>query len=60
MILINEKIIYESKILLKNSDLSIKEISNIFGYSEATHFTYFFKKYSGLTPSEFKKLKNNF
>lgn len=43
-------------LLLKNHDLSIKEISSIVGYEDAYHFSKSFKKYYGLAPAEYKKL----
>ena len=54
---ISDRIIYESKILLELSDLSIKQISNLFEYSEATHFTFFFKKKTGMTPKQYRQEK---
>ena len=52
---ISDKILLESKILLKETSLSIKEISYIFGYSEPNHFSAFFKKKTKMLPSEYKK-----
>ena len=52
---ISDKILSESKILLKETSLSIKEISYIFGYSEPNHFSAFFKKKTKMLPSEYKE-----
>lgn len=41
--------------LLKNSNLSIKNISEICGFSDAVYFASCFKKHFGLTPSEYQK-----
>lgn len=49
-----EKIIEEAKILLKESQMTIKEISDLFGYSEPTHFSYFFKKKTNILPSKYR------
>lgn len=46
--------IEESKKLLLNTDLSIKEIAYSVGYSSANHFTKVFKKQEDMTPSQFK------
>ena len=40
---------------LENSDKNINEISNIVGYENALYFSRLFKKYTGMTPSEYKK-----
>ncbi|WP_172280155.1 helix-turn-helix domain-containing protein [Chryseobacterium sp. LAM-KRS1] len=52
---ITEKSIDEAKILLRESNLSIKEISNLFGYSEPTHFSHFFKKNTKMSPKEYRE-----
>ena len=44
-----------AKSLIKNTSLSIKEISIRCGYSEPNHFSRFFKQHTGLTPSAFRK-----
>jgi len=53
---ISERILQEAKILLKQTDLNVSEISYALGFSEATHFNNFFKKHTRLTPSKFQKL----
>ena len=40
---------------LENSDKNINEISNIVGYENALYFSRLFKKYTGMTPTEYKK-----
>ena len=44
-----------AKSLLKNTALSVKEISYRLGYGEPTHFNRFFKKHENLTPLEYRK-----
>ena len=44
-----------AKQLLQNSQLSIWQISNRLGYSNSTQFTNFFRKHTGITPSDFRK-----
>lgn len=53
--LLKERLITESKILIKVSDLSIKEISYHLGFSDPAFFGRFFKQQTGLTPAEFQK-----
>ena len=55
--IINERIMLEAKRLLLYSDLSNDEISSELGYKEASHFSKFFKKHSGVSPKLFKKTK---
>ena len=38
-----------------NSNKNINEISNIVGYDNSLYFSRLFKKYTGLSPSEYKK-----
>jgi AraC-like DNA-binding protein len=52
---INELKIRESKRLLKNSKLSLIEISTRLGFSSQSYFHIVFKKQTGITPQEFRK-----
>ena len=51
---ITEKTLDQAKALLTHSNASIKEIGYQLGFSELAHFSNFFKKNTGLTPSAFK------
>lgn len=53
--IIHERLLMESKSMLKYSGLDISEISYRLNFLEPTHFTRFFKKLSGTTPNEFRK-----
>ncbi|GAB6928442.1 hypothetical protein JCM10914A_24250 [Paenibacillus sp. JCM 10914] len=44
---------------LRHTDLSIAEIGEKTGYSNASTFTTTFKKYSGVSPSEYRKAQDN-
>lgn len=44
------------KELLKYGEMSLSEISYVMGYSSVAHVSNQFKKVTGMTPSEFKKL----
>lgn len=52
---ISERMISTAKALLKNTNLSSKEIGYRLGYSEATHFSRFFKKHTQLSPGDYRK-----
>ena len=52
---IHDVLIIEIKRFLMNTTLSAKEISYKTGFEEVTNFVKYFKKYSGMTPSQFKK-----
>lgn len=52
--IITEQIILESKRLLIHEVMSIKEISYAVGFEEPNNFTKFFKKYTGISPNQFK------
>ena len=49
--------VQKSKILLKNIDYKIHEISDMVGYKNSKHFTKNFKKFEKITPMEFRVLK---
>ena len=51
--LINERIILEAKRLISHGELTIKEIAYHLNYEDYSYFSRFFKKNTGLTPSEF-------
>ncbi|MED4229345.1 helix-turn-helix transcriptional regulator [Neobacillus cucumis] len=48
----------ESKILLQQPEISLKEIANRLGYKNLSHFSRQFKRWTGLNPSEFRKKTN--
>lgn len=56
---INEKTISMAKSLLKNSSLSIKEITNAIGFAETAHFINFFKKQTGISPTVYRRDSKN-
>lgn len=53
--IIRERIILEAKRLLLYTDLSISEVAYELGFEESAHFSRFFKKMQGESPSRFKK-----
>lgn len=52
--IIAERILQESKILLKHSKWSVAEIAYALGFTEVTHFNNFFKKHVLLSPLKFR------
>ena len=56
--LVRNEIINSAKIFLQN--LSIKETAFELGFEEPNHFSAFFKKYTGMTPSQYQSKKYNF
>ncbi len=55
--MINERILLEAKRLLLYSDKTAEEIAFDLGYKDSGHFSKFFKKHEGFSPSIFKKNK---
>ncbi len=54
---IAQRIIKEAKALLLHSNWGIGEIGYCLGFEHASNFNIFFKKHTGLPPSQFKKLQ---
>ena len=52
---IRNRILLEAKRLLINLDLTIAEIAYRLNFNDNSYFTKFFKKYTGVTPEEFRK-----
>lgn len=57
LMVINERIVLEAKRLLLYSNKSTDEIALELGYKDGGHFSKFFKKQEGQTPSVYKKTK---
>lgn len=54
--LIGERILQESKILLRHSSWNVSEIAHALGFAEVTHFNNFFKKHAQTTPLKFRSV----
>lgn len=54
---INHKKVEEAKFLIKNSDYSLAEISDILLFSNQSHFNKVFKELTGMTPHSYKNKK---
>ncbi len=55
---INEEFLLESKRLLVRTDWRISKISIALGFREPHHFSAFFKKHEGMTPSGFRLIQS--
>ena len=55
--IIRRRILLEAKRLLINSTQNINEIAWHLSFEDNSYFSKFFKKYEGITPEEFRKLK---
>jgi len=53
---IAERLVQESKILLRHSKWSVAEVAYALGFTEATHFNNFFKKHTGSSPTGFRNV----
>jgi AraC family transcriptional regulator, transcriptional activator of pobA len=54
--IIAERVLQESKILLKHSNWQVGEIAYALGFTEVTHFNNFFKKQIQMSPSTFRNI----
>jgi AraC-like DNA-binding protein len=52
--IISGRLIQEAKILLRQTTLNVSEIAYTLGFEETAHFSNFFKKHTGTSPSNFR------
>jgi AraC family transcriptional regulator, transcriptional activator of pobA len=52
---ISEKIVAEAQAILSRSGASVQEVAYQLGFKEPGHFSRFFKKHTGITPSDFRQ-----
>ena len=53
--IIDDYLSHEIELQLKSTDNTVQEIAYRFGFSSQAHFTKFFKKLKGVSPTEFRK-----
>ncbi len=58
--IITERLVLEIKRLLAGTKTPIKEISYHLGFDEPTNMVKYFKKFTGVTPSEFRQQSKNY
>lgn len=56
LLVIQERIMLEAKRLMNYTEKASKEIAYELGFEDANHFSKFFKKHAGHSPSDYKKL----
>lgn len=54
--LIQERVIFEAKLRLERSGRSIQQLAHDLGFTDATTFSHYFKRYVGTTPAAFRKI----
>lgn len=52
---INQAVLLEAKVCIKQNDLSITEISDHLNFANPSFFCKFFKRHTGMTPLQYKK-----
>ena len=52
--IINNRILLEAKILLKQTDGNLSEIAFMLGFDDLAHFSNFFKKHTSMSPGSFR------
>lgn len=57
--IIDEYLCNEAKRQLFSSDRTVQEIAYGLGFNSQAHFSKFFRKMTGITPSEYRKIKRN-
>lgn len=55
--MINRSVILQAKVLLKNSDMTIEYISEELNFPNSPYFCRFFRRETGMTPTEYRKRK---
>lgn len=54
LVWINEAVVAQAKSLLKTTNLSVMEITDVLHFTESSLFCRFFKRYTGMTPSAYR------
>lgn len=53
--IINDKIIRTAQVMLRDNSYSIKQIADILGFANQSHFGTYFRKHMGISPQLFRK-----
>jgi len=54
---IHEMLILEAKILLKQNKMNVSEVAGYLGFDDPSHFSHLFKKRTGHTPQDYRKME---
>jgi len=54
---LSELKLHEAKVLIQQSNLSFSDIAERLGYSQLSHFSRQFKRWTGLSPMDYRKLR---
>ncbi len=52
---INRATLIQAKVLLKNKDILVSEVADRLNFPSQSAFGFFFKRETGMTPSEYQK-----
>lgn len=53
--LLEDRVIFEARRLLSETQMPVKDVAEMLGYNSAGYFTRAFQKHAGMTPSAFRK-----
>jgi len=53
--LLNDRILFEARVMLRDSKTPVRQIAGDLGFGSATYFSRAFQAHTGLTPSQFRK-----
>lgn len=56
-VFLSEQMLHEAKVLLDDPRMSVNEISTLLGYKDIAHFSRQFKRWCGISPSGYRKLR---
>lgn len=56
---IDDAVILEAKVLLRNHEISIARVADFFHFPDQSTFGKFFKKHAGISPSDYRTLSSN-
>ncbi|MNV74972.1 Arabinose operon regulatory protein [compost metagenome] len=56
-VFLSDQMLHEAKVLLDDPRMSVNEISTLLGYKDIAHFSRQFKRWCGISPSGYRKLR---